>query len=39
MDAAEMIFVDRIDVAAEALRNPDEIGRMLRGRRKEKSEP
>jgi hypothetical protein len=30
MDAAEMIFVDRIDVAAEALRNPDEIGRMLR---------
>ena len=30
MDAAEMIFVDRIDVAAEALRNPQEIGRMLR---------
>ena len=30
IDAAEMIFVDRIDVAAEALRNPDEIGRMLR---------
>ena len=30
MDAAEMIFVDRIDVAAEALRNPEEIGRMLR---------
>jgi hypothetical protein len=24
-----MIFVDRIDVAAEALRNPEEIGRML----------
>lgn len=30
MDAAEMIFVDKIDVAAEALRNPEEIGRMLR---------
>jgi hypothetical protein len=30
MDAAEMIFVDRIDVAAEALRKPEEIGRMLR---------
>jgi len=30
MDAAEMIFVDRIDVAAEALRSPEEIGRMLR---------
>ena len=30
MDAAEMIFVDRIDVAVEALRKPEEIGRMLR---------
>lgn len=30
MDAADMIFVDRIDVAAEALRRPDEVGRMLR---------
>ena len=29
MDAAEIIFVDRIDVAAEVLRNPEEIGRML----------
>lgn len=29
MDAAEMVFVDRIDVAAEALRSPAEIGRML----------
>ena len=29
MDAAEMVFVDRIDVAAEALRSPSEIGRML----------
>jgi integrase len=29
MDAAEIIFVDRIDVAGEALRNPQEIGRML----------
>jgi hypothetical protein len=28
--AAEMIFVDRIDVGAEALRSPDEIGRMLK---------
>jgi integrase len=28
-EAAEMIFVDRIDVAAEALRSPIEIGRML----------
>ena len=25
-----MIFVDRIDVGAEALRSPDEIGRMLK---------
>jgi hypothetical protein len=30
MNAADMIFVDRIDVAAEALRKPDEVGRMLR---------
>ncbi len=30
MEAAEMMFVDRIDVAAEALRSPQEIGRMLR---------
>jgi hypothetical protein len=29
MEAAEMVFVDRIDVAAEALRSPTEIGRML----------
>jgi hypothetical protein len=29
MEAAESIFVDRIDVAAEALRSPAEIGRML----------
>lgn len=29
MEAAEMIFVDRIDIAAEALRSPAEIGRML----------
>ena len=29
MDAAEMLFVDRIDVAAEALRSPAEVGRML----------
>jgi hypothetical protein len=30
MNAAEIIFVDRVDVAAEALRSPDEIGRMLK---------
>jgi hypothetical protein len=30
MDAAELLFVDRIDVAAEALRRPSEVGRMLR---------
>jgi len=30
MDAAELLFVERIDVAAEAVRSPDEIGRMLR---------
>jgi hypothetical protein len=29
LEAAEMVFVDRIDVAAEALRSPAEIGRML----------
>jgi integrase len=28
--AAEMIFVDRIDVGVEALRSPEEIGRMLK---------
>jgi hypothetical protein len=27
---AELLFVERIDVAAEAVRSPDEIGRMLR---------
>jgi hypothetical protein len=30
MEAAELWFVERIDVAAEALRSPEEIGRMLR---------
>ena len=30
MSAAEMIFVDRIDMGAEGLRSPDEIGRMLK---------
>ena len=30
LNAAEMMFVDRIDVAAEALRSPEEIGRMLK---------
>jgi hypothetical protein len=30
MNAAEMMFVDRIDVAAEALRSPEEIGRRLK---------
>ena len=29
LEAAETIFVDRIDVAAEAIRSPGEIGRML----------
>jgi hypothetical protein len=29
-EAAETIFIDRIDVAAEARRSPEEIGRMLR---------
>ena len=30
MDAAELIFADRIDVAEEAVRTPAEIGRMLK---------
>jgi hypothetical protein len=30
MKAAELLFVDRIDVAAESLRRPEEIGKMLR---------
>ena len=30
IDAAEMLFVERIDVAAEAVRSPEEIGKMLR---------
>lgn len=30
MQAAELLFVDRIDIAAESLRRPKEIGRMLR---------
>ena len=30
MDAAELLFVDRIDIASEAVRSPEEIGRMLR---------
>jgi hypothetical protein len=30
ISAAEMIFVDRIDVGAEGLRSPEEIGRMLK---------
>lgn len=30
MSAAEMIFVDRIDLGAEGRRSPDEIGRMLK---------
>jgi integrase len=30
MQAAELLFVDRIDIAAESLRHPNEIGRMLR---------
>lgn len=29
MEAAELIFADRINVAEEALRSPAEIGRML----------
>lgn len=31
LNAAEMMFVDRIDVGVEALRSPEEIGRMLQG--------
>lgn len=30
IEAAEMIFVDRVDVAQEALRSPTEISRMLK---------
>lgn len=30
MEAAELIFADRVDVAEEALRSPAEIGRMLK---------
>lgn len=30
VEAAEMIFVDRVDVAQEALRSPTEISRMLK---------
>jgi hypothetical protein len=30
IEAAEMIFVDRVDVAGEALRSPTEISRMLK---------
>ncbi len=30
LNAAEMMFVDRIDVGAEALRSPEEIGRILK---------
>ena len=30
VEAAELLFVDRIDVAAEAVRHPDEIGQLLR---------
>src|SRR5262249_19284523 len=30
IEAAEMIFVDRVDVAREALRSPTEIGRLLK---------
>jgi hypothetical protein len=30
VEAAELLFVDRIDVAAEALRHPKEIGQLLR---------
>src|SRR5712691_1822312 len=29
IEAAELLFVERIDVAAEALRSPDAIGKML----------
>lgn len=30
IEAAEMMFVERIDVGAEAVRDPEEIGRLLR---------
>jgi hypothetical protein len=30
LEASEMIFVDRIDVAAEVRRSPNEIGQMLK---------
>jgi integrase len=30
VEAAELLFVDRIDVAAEAIRRPEEIGQLLR---------
>jgi integrase len=30
LDAAEMLFVERVDMAAEAVRSPEEIGKMLR---------
>lgn len=30
VEAAELLFVDRIDVAAEAIRRPEEIGKLLR---------
>lgn len=30
IEAAELLFADRIDVAAEALRHPNEVGKMLR---------
>jgi integrase len=30
MDAAELLFVDRVDLVAEAFRSPDEISKMLR---------
>lgn len=30
VEAAELLFVDRIDVAAEAIRHPEEIGKLLR---------
>jgi len=30
VEAAELMFIDRVDFQAEALRSPDEIGRMLK---------
>jgi len=30
MESMESLFVDRVDIAAEALRSPNEIGRMLK---------